>query len=83
MVAGAEGDTIRAFSRSDLFDTKTDYVSLVHFDDDRYMFRYKDMVCYKEYYNDTLFVVTPDSLKPRYVFDLADIPCPLNTGQKL
>ena len=45
LVAGAEGDTIRAFSRSDLFDTKTDYVSLVHFDGDRYMFRYKEMVC--------------------------------------
>lgn len=77
LVAGAEGDTIRAFSRSDLFDTKTDYVSLVHFDDDRYMFRYKDMVCYKEYYNDTLFVVTPDSLKPRYVFDLGRYSMPV------
>lgn len=77
LVAGAEGDTIRAFSRSDLFDTKTDYVSLVHFDDDRYMFRYKDMVCYKEYYNDTLFVVTPDSLKSRYVFDLGRYSMPV------
>lgn len=76
LVAGQEGDTLKAFPRSDLFENKTDFVSLVHFDDDRYMFRYKDMVCYKEYYNDTLFVVTSDSLKPRYVFDLGKYSIP-------
>lgn len=77
LVAGAEGDTIKSFPRNDLFEIKTDYVSLLHFDDDRYMFRYDDMVCYKEYYNDTLFVVTPDSLKPRYVFGLGKYSIPI------
>lgn len=77
LVADAEGDTIKAFSRSDLFQNKTDFVTLLHFNDDRYMFRYKDMVCYKEYYNDTLFVVTADSLLPRYVFDLGKHSMPV------
>ena len=76
LVANANGDTIKAFPRSDLFEIKTDYVSLLHFDDDRYMFHYKDMVCYKEYYNDTLFVVTSDSLNPRYIFDLGKFSIP-------
>lgn len=77
LVADADGDIIKSFSRSDLFDVKTDYVTLLHFDDDRYMFRNKDMVCYKEYYNDTLFVVTSDSLKPRYIFDLGKYSMPI------
>ena len=77
LVADAAGDTIQAFPRSDLFEMRGGYSMVVHFDDDRFMFRYGDKVCYKEYYNDTLFVVTSDSLKPRYVFDLGKYSMPV------
>ena len=45
---------------------------------DRYMFRYKDLICYKEFYNDTLFVVTEKELQPRYVFDLGKYSIPID-----
>lgn len=45
---------------------------------DRYMFRYKDLICYKEFYNDTLFVVTEKELQPRYIFDLGKYSIPID-----
>ena len=41
-------------------------------------FRYKDLICYKEFYNDTLFVVTEKELQPRYIFDLGKYSIPID-----
>lgn len=48
----------------DLFEDKSGTRWLMMSGIDRYMFRYKDLICYKEFYNDTLFVVTEKELQP-------------------
>lgn len=76
-IANAKGDTLNAFSRSDLFELNSQYSWMMSNSSDRYMFHYEDMVCCKDYYNDTLFVVTRDLLEPRYIFEMGKYSLPM------
>ena len=69
---------MNTFYRSDLFEVKSGTRWLMMSGIDRYMFRYKDLICYKEFYNDTLFVVTEKELQPRYIFDLGKYSIPID-----
>lgn len=71
------GDTLRVFNRWDLFELNSQYSWMMSGDADRYMFRYKDNACYKEYYNDTLFTITRNTLEPRYIFQLGKYSLPM------
>lgn len=76
-VADTKGDTIKAFPRSDLFELNSKYSWMMGSNSDRYMFHYEDMVCCKDYYNDTLFTVTRDLLEPRYIFEMGKYSLPI------
>ena len=77
-ISGQKGNILNTFYRSDLFEVKSGTRWLMMSGIDRYMFRYKDLICYKEFYNDTLFVVTEKELQPRYVFDLGKYSIPID-----
>jgi len=50
---------------------------MISSDIDRYMFHYKSHTCYKEYYNDTLFTITQETLEPRYIFQMGKYSLPI------
>lgn len=77
-ISGLRGDTLHTFFRSDLFEVRSGKRWVMGSSTDRYLFHYADKVCYKEYYNDTLFVVTPQSLEPRYIVDLGKYSIPVH-----
>ena len=70
IISNVDGDTLHIFPRYDRFESKDGVPYSLSTDNDRYLFRYGDLLCYKEYYSDTLFVVKPDKLEARYVLDL-------------
>lgn len=76
-ISGTKGDTLNVFPRSDLFELNSQYSWMMSNSSDRYMFHYEDMVCCKDYYNDTLFVVTRDLLEPRYIFEMGKYSLPM------
>ena len=76
-IADAKGDTLNTFSRSDLFELNSQYSWMMSSPTDRYMFHYKDLVCCKDYYNDTLFTVTKELLEPRYIFEMGKYSLPI------
>lgn len=77
-ISNPKCEILNTFYRSDLFEIKSGTRWLMMSGTDRYMFRYEDMVCYKEYYCDTLFVVTKDELQPRYIIDLGKYSIPID-----
>lgn len=76
-VADVKGDTLNMFTRSDLFELNSQYSWMMSSSTDRYMFHYEDMVCCKDYYNDTLFTVTRNLLEPRYIFEMGKYSLPI------
>lgn len=77
-ISDLKGDTLNTFYRSDLFETRSGTRWLMTSGIDRYMFHYDNKVCYKEFYNDTLFVVTAEKLEPRYIIDLGKYAIPMD-----
>ena len=71
------GDTLQIFNRWDLFELNSQYRWMISSDIDRYMFHYENHTCYKEYYNDTLFTVTPEAIEPRYKFQMGKYSLPM------
>ena len=43
---------------------------------DCYVYSFKEEACCKEYYNDTVFTVTPEQLQPRYILDMGRYKIP-------
>lgn len=76
-LSGAKGDTLNTFYRTDLFQVPSGTSWMMSGLSDRYLFRYEDMVCYKEYTNDTLFVITEKELHPRYIINLGKYSIPM------
>lgn len=52
-----KGDILKIFNCWDLFDLNSKYCWMISSDIDCYMFYYKSYICYKEYYNDILFII--------------------------
>lgn len=77
-VSNAKGDTLNTFCRADRFELKSGKSWSMSSGTDRYIFDYEGKVCYKEYYNDTLFVVTEKELLPRYIIDLGKYAIPVD-----
>lgn len=76
-VTTANGDTLNIYYRNEFFEVKGGMSWMIGSPSDRYMFKYDDLVCSKDYYNDTLFTVSPEALTPRYIFDLGKYSLPL------
>lgn len=77
-ISNPKCETLNTFYRSDLFEIKSGTRWLMMSGIDRYIFHYDGKVCYKEFYCDTLFVVTKDELQPRYIIDLGKYSIPLD-----
>ena len=76
-LSNLKGDTLKIFNRWDLFDLNSKYRWMISSDIERYMFHYKSHTCYKEYYNDTLFTITQETLEPRYIFQMGKYSLPI------
>ena len=77
-ISNQKGDILNTFYRSDLLENRSGTRWMMTSNSDRYLFRYKGLNCYKEYYNDTLFVVTESKLEPRYIIDLGKYSLPID-----
>lgn len=75
-LSGIKGDTLNTFYRADTFEVKSGTSWMMSSGHDRYLFHYDNLVCYKEFNNDTMFVVTEAELQPRYIFDLGKYSLP-------
>lgn len=71
-----KGDTVKLYPRYEEFEVKNGWSYSFGGTEDRYLFKYDGMVCLKDYSNDTLYTVTPESMEKRYVFDLGKYHLP-------
>ena len=72
-----KGHIVQGFRNYDHFEVANNMSYVLMNDEDRYLFRFKDNLCFRDYYNDTLFTVTETALLPRYVFQLGKYAIPL------
>ncbi len=77
LITASQGDTIQAYTRSDLFTVKEDMAFMIGSPNDRYIYRSGSNICYRENYNDTIFTVTKQMLIPRYIINLGKYHLPL------
>ena len=75
-LSGLKGDTLNTFYRTDTFEVRSGTRWSTMSSYDRFVFHYDNQVCYKEYNNDTMFVVTETELQPRFIFDLGKYSIP-------
>lgn len=71
------GDSIHSFPQYDRFTLSGNMSYMFAGTDDRYLSSFDHMVYLKEYYNDTLFVVTPGELIPRYILTMGKYTLPV------
>ncbi|RHR58199.1 6-bladed beta-propeller [Parabacteroides sp. AF17-28] len=65
-----KGNTLKSFPQYDQFTIESGLNYYLWGRYDRYVYSYKDEACCKEYYNDTVFTITPEELQPRYILEL-------------
>lgn len=76
ILVNQQGDTLNAFPQYDQFtisDGLNYYLWGWH---DRYVYSFKGDACCKEYYNDTVFTITPEQLNPRYIMEMGKYKIP-------
>lgn len=77
LLTNMEGDSLTSFPQYDRTNVKQDGVRRIFMGaKDRFLFSYAGKTCFKDYYSDSLFVVTPDSLQARYVFRMGKYKIP-------
>ena len=79
LLLNGKGDTIRTFPNYDFFKVEKNRSFMMMSPNDRYLLRYKDNLCFKDYYNDTLFTVTEKELLPRYILQLGKYHIPVES----
>lgn len=76
ILVGQQGDTIKAFPQYDRFTISNGLNYYLWGRYDRFVYSFKEAACCKEYYNDTVFTVTPEQLHPRYIMNLGKYKIP-------
>ena len=76
LLTNAQGDTLKAFPQYDRFDIPGDMNYIYINNKENYLYEYKDESVYHDYYCDTLYTVTRDSLLPRYLLDMGKYKLP-------
>ena len=77
LLLNPKGETVKTFPYYDRFTIKKGVSMNMMGENDRYLFHYKDNLCFKDYYNDTLFTVTEKELQPRYIIRLGKFAIPV------
>lgn len=76
VLVNREGETVKTFPQYDQFTIPNGLNYYLWGRYDRYVYSFKDEACCKEYYNDTVFTVTPEQLEPRYIMDMGKYKIP-------
>lgn len=76
LITDSKKDTLAAFPQYDKFTIPSGLNFYLWGKCDKYLYRFQNQVCLKEYYNDTVFTVQPDTLLPRYILQLGKYKLP-------
>ena len=78
ILSNTQGDTLKAFPQYDHFEMPYDMNYAYCNNKENYLYQYKGESVYHDYYCDTLYTVTRDSLLPRYLLDMGKYKLPKN-----
>ncbi|WP_195373376.1 MULTISPECIES: 6-bladed beta-propeller [Parabacteroides] len=76
LLVNQEGETFKSYPQYDQFTIANGLNYYLWGSYDRYVYSFKEEACCKEYYNDTVFTVTPQELQPRYILDMGKYKIP-------
>lgn len=76
LITNSKEDTLAVFPQYDQFTIPSGLNFYLWGKCDKYLYRFQNQVCLKEYYNDTVFTVQPDTLLPRYILQLGKYKLP-------
>lgn len=76
LLTDAKADTLRRFPQPDKFEMPGGMNWYYVNDKEYYLYNYKGEVCCRDYYCDTIYTVTPDSLLPRLVLQMGKYALP-------
>ena len=75
ILSNTQGDTLKAFPQYDHFEMPYGMNYAYCNNKENYLYQYKGESVYHDYYCDTLYTVTRDSLLPRYLLDMGNTNC--------
>ena len=78
ILSNTQGDTLKAFPQYDHFEMPYGMNYAYCNNKENYLYQYKGESVYHDYYCDTLYTVTRDSLLPRYLLDMGKYKLPKN-----
>ena len=76
ILGNAQGDTLKAFPQYDRFEIPRGMNYTYINNKENFLYQYKGESVYHDYYCDTLYTVTRDSLLPRYLLDMGKYKLP-------
>ena len=76
ILTNAQGDTLKAFPQYDRFEIPKGMNYIYINSKENFLYQYKGESVYHDYYCDTLFTVTRDSLLPRYLLEMGEYKLP-------
>ena len=76
ILSNTQGDTLKAFPQYDHFEMPYGMNYAYCNNKENYLYQYKGESVYHDYYCDTLYTVTRDSLLPRYLLDMGKYKLP-------
>ena len=76
ILTNAQGDTLKAFPQYDRFEIPKGMNYIYINNKENFLYQYKGESVYHDYYCDTLFTVTRDSLLPRYLLEMGEYKLP-------
>ena len=76
ILTNAQGDTLKAFPQYDRFEIPKGMNYIYINNKENFLYQYKGESVYHDYYCDTLYTVTRDSLLPRYLLDMGKYKLP-------
>lgn len=76
LITNNQQDTLKAFPQHDRFEMPKGWNFLYFNQKEDYLYSYKQEAVYRDYYTDTIYTVTRDSLLPRYLLDMGKYHLP-------
>lgn len=76
LLSDTKGDTLKAFPQYDHFEMPEGWNWIYRNSKEDNLFSYKGEVVYRDYYSDTIYTVTRDTLLPRYLLEMGKYQLP-------
>ena len=76
ILTNAQGDTLKSFPQHDRFEIPNGMNYIYINNKENFLYQYKGEAVYHDYYCDTLYTVTRDSLLPRYLLEMGKCKLP-------